>query len=348
MTDLWNYLKETDKPIVLYGTGNGADKIIARLQADGTWDKVQGIFASPGFVRNRSFYGFKVESYEAIRERLGDMIILLCFGSSLKEVTDFVYRIMNDGGNELYAPAVPVYGDGVFDIKYYEAHRKEIDEARGLMADELSLKTFDNTVMYYLTGDIRLLAECEVSTADVHDLLSPPTGSLYLDLGAYNGDTVNEFMSYHPGISEVIAVEPDIKNYRKLCENTAVLSNVTSVNALISDTSGVTHINMGKGRGVHEQSEGFGVRTATVDEIIGSRRCGIIKYDVEGNERKALLGSSATLSGCAPSLLVACYHRSCDIYDLPLLIRSLQSSYNIYLRHRPHLLNWDTDIIAKM
>ena len=37
MTDLWDYLKETDKPIALYGTGNGADKIIAKLEEDGNF-----------------------------------------------------------------------------------------------------------------------------------------------------------------------------------------------------------------------------------------------------------------------------------------------------------------------
>ena len=28
MTDLWQYLKNAEKPIVLYGTGDGADKIL--------------------------------------------------------------------------------------------------------------------------------------------------------------------------------------------------------------------------------------------------------------------------------------------------------------------------------
>ena len=29
--DLWQYLAESDKPIVMYGMGNGADKILAEL-----------------------------------------------------------------------------------------------------------------------------------------------------------------------------------------------------------------------------------------------------------------------------------------------------------------------------
>ena len=33
--ELWQYLKNADKPIVLYGMGNGADKIIAVLEEYG-------------------------------------------------------------------------------------------------------------------------------------------------------------------------------------------------------------------------------------------------------------------------------------------------------------------------
>ena len=41
---LWNRLKAHDKPIFLYGTGNGADKIIAALDKYGV--SLDGIFAS--------------------------------------------------------------------------------------------------------------------------------------------------------------------------------------------------------------------------------------------------------------------------------------------------------------
>ena len=43
MTDLWTYLKNCNKPIALYGTGNGADKVIDKLNNDGT--EICGIFA---------------------------------------------------------------------------------------------------------------------------------------------------------------------------------------------------------------------------------------------------------------------------------------------------------------
>ena len=49
--ELWKHLKETKKPIVLYGMGNGADKIITVLENFGI--PYCDVFASDGFVREK-------------------------------------------------------------------------------------------------------------------------------------------------------------------------------------------------------------------------------------------------------------------------------------------------------
>ena len=53
MTDIWTKLKTEKKPILLYGTGNGADKILDECEKTGI--KISGVFASSGFVRERYF-----------------------------------------------------------------------------------------------------------------------------------------------------------------------------------------------------------------------------------------------------------------------------------------------------
>ena len=58
--DLWQYLAESDKPIVMYGMGNGADKILSVCEAKGI--EIKDFFASDGFVRGHSFHGKKVLS----------------------------------------------------------------------------------------------------------------------------------------------------------------------------------------------------------------------------------------------------------------------------------------------
>ena len=74
--DVWQILQLTDKPVVLYGMGNGADQIIDlcdRMQI-----KVAGIFASDEFVRGQVFRGHMVETYTAVKDRLGLCLRVAC------------------------------------------------------------------------------------------------------------------------------------------------------------------------------------------------------------------------------------------------------------------------------
>ena len=77
--DVWKILGREHRPIVVYGMGNGADKILDELTRRGI--SVSGVFASDGFVRHQQFRGFTVLSYAEAVERDGDIIVLLCFES---------------------------------------------------------------------------------------------------------------------------------------------------------------------------------------------------------------------------------------------------------------------------
>lgn len=78
--DLPERLRDESRPIFLYGTGNGADKI---LDAMSMYEiPCEGVFASDGFVRDRTFRGMKVRSYSDTVSEYGDDIVILCaFGS---------------------------------------------------------------------------------------------------------------------------------------------------------------------------------------------------------------------------------------------------------------------------
>ena len=106
--DIWQYLKTDKKPIVLYGMGNGADKIIEALERISV--KPSGVFATDGFVRDKRFHGMSLTTYSALKERFGDMTVLLCFGSSRPEVLENINRIAAE--QELLVPDVPVYATG--------------------------------------------------------------------------------------------------------------------------------------------------------------------------------------------------------------------------------------------
>ena len=134
-TDLWNYLKDSKKPIVLYGMGNGADKIIKVLENRGI--NIQGVFASDGFVRKKTFHGFELLSYSEAKEKFHDMIVLLCFGSALPDVIDNIKRVSSE--QELYAPDVPVCDGALFEIEYYNNNKNALESVFILLLFGISL-----------------------------------------------------------------------------------------------------------------------------------------------------------------------------------------------------------------
>ena len=337
--DLWEYLKTAQKPIVLYGMGNGADKIIAVLEQKGI--KFDAIFASDGFVREKFFHGMPIKHYSDLKNQYGDMIVLLCFGSSRPEVLENVKKIAAE--QELYAPEVPVIGDGLFDKSYYLKHRENFKELSNILADNRSKQTLECLLKYKISGKIDYLFQCEVPIDEPYQtILTPRDNEIFLDLGAYNGETALDFARRSPNYKNIIAVEPDRRTFQKLIKNTEHLRDIERYNFCISDFSGIGKFGMKSGRNSAVSSSGTDAMFHTVDSLLDGREVTFIKMDIEGEENRALLKAEQTIHRFKPRLLISAYHRTEDFWALPQTVLSIRPDYRVYMRHFPSLPAWDT------
>lgn len=349
MTDLWTYLASSGKPVVMYGMGNGADKIISVLDSQNI--PVSDFFASDGFVRGHSFRGKKVLSYSQVREKYGkDLIVLVSFGTSRPEVLENIYRISLEC--ETYAPDVPVVGAVVFDRGYYLENLERIEAARELFADARSKEVFDLIIEYKLTGRIDPLRKSICRKEEVFGgLLKPGKYKKYIDLGAYTGDTIKELYGFGADPVEVIALEPDARNYRKLTAYAEDDRRVTALN-IAAWSEKTTLLISGEGNrnsgieGAKSSKRQSGITADALDNIDAAYGADYIKYDVEGCEREALLGSENIIRRDSPDLLVSAYHRNEDIFDLPALVKKIDPEYKLYLRRFEYIPAWDLNLIA--
>lgn len=340
--DIWSYLKASNKKIVLYGTGNGADKVLDRLYSDGV--SVSGVFASSGFVRDRYFRGFKVKSYAETAEELTSFIVLMCFGSSREEVFENVKKISSE--QEFYIADVPVVGDNIFDEKFYNLHKSEIEKVSERLCDDESRRVFQNIVSFKLSGKSEFLFAAETPENRYEDILTLKNNARILDLGAYTGDTVLKLSALNPTYSEIIAVEPNKNSFKKLKALSENMKNVIAVNAVISDKNGVSFLPVGnRGRGSREEIAGEEIPAVTVDTLLCGGSADLIKTDVEGNELKALTGAENTIKRYKPKLIVSCYHRSEDIFTLPQKVFEMRNDYKMFMRHKKSIPAWDTEFI---
>lgn len=343
--NIWDYLARTDKPIFIYGMGDGAEKILRVFEEYHI--PTAGFFASDEFVRGHSFKGHLVHKLSDIEAQVEDLIVVLAFGAGYLSLYDKVHDIAKR--HELYAPDVPVAGSGLFTYEYAMEHAEEIEKVYSLLADDLSRRTFEDIINFKISGKIEYLDDCTADEDEINSLIPLSDNEHYCDLGAYNGDTVGEFLRLTGGkYAHITAVEPDKRNFRKLSANVTG-ENITLINAAAWDSDGETEFSVQKSRGSStadtasqkRAEKAIVIPTMTVDTAAPDAT--LIKLDVEGAERRAIHGAQNAVKNGA-QIICALYHRNEDIFDLPLLIHSLNPELKLYIRHKMYIPAWETNL----
>ena len=344
LTSVWDFFKSTDKPIILYGMGDGADKVLTEF--DKLNIKASGVMASDDFVRYQQFHSFTVEKLSDIESRFDDFVIALCFASQLPDVMAHIKRVAER--HTLLVPSVPVFGDNIFNKSFYKANEENINKAYELLEDEQSRKVFCDIIRFQYSGDLKYLDSCTTDKDEVFgNILKLGDDEDYLDLGAYNGDTIDEFLSYTDGrYRSITALEPNFKSFKKLEEHCADMARVSLWQLGSYNENTVINFNTKSGRNCAIDSAGTPVHVARVDTILCGKKITYAKLDVEGAERETFEGMENTIRLFKPKLNAAAYHRSEDLFGLILQLKELNPDYKFYLRHHPYIPQWDTNVYA--
>lgn len=336
----WEFLKSTPLPIAVYGTGNGADRVIDEFEKLGI--TVSAVVASDGFVRIRTFHGLQVKSISQAEEELGDFIVALCFASPLPDVIENIKNLSKK--HRVIMPSVPVYGNNIFNKEFLKSNLPNIEKAYSLLCDEQSKKVFENIIRFQITGNLNCCFDCESPKDEAFTILDLGENESFLDLGAYRGDTVQEFLKYTKSYEKIVAVEPDKRTFRKLHANCENIESCTLLNNAIWSGNRILNFDGNKGRGAAAKAGKEDIAAICVDYIFKEYgRFTYMNTDIEGAESEMLSGATNALK-FKPKLCMAAYHRSEDIFELINKINSINPGYKIYLRHHPHISFWDTNI----
>ncbi len=347
--DLWDTIAEDKRPVMVYGMGNGADKLFERLNAYGVVPRE--VFASDGFVRGHKFRGYEVKSFSRIKEEYSDFVILLSFASNRPEVIEMIAQINEN--YDMYIPDMPVAGGIYFDKKFYNGNYEKIRKAYDALSDEDSKNAFASVINYKLSGKLEYLMGAYSDVSDIYSLL-PTSISTAVDAGAYNGDTVLELLKYRESVSRIYAFEPDARNYKRLCksiDNNQLGDIVTAINSAVwsddraGELSGSGNRNSSVSSTASYQNREECINLQKIDTAV-KERVDYIKYDVEGAEYEALLGSHSVISLYRPALLVSLYHRSEDIFSLINYVNEKYPDYSLYLRRTLCFPAWEIALIA--
>lgn len=343
-TSVWERLQAETRPIYLYGMGDGAVRILAAMRSYAI--PVAGIFASDEFVRGKDFAGFHVYKLSDLEAHCADFVIVLAFAVCSPSMLERIRQLGTQ--HTLYVPDVPVVGGGLFTPEYCTEHAEEIQQVYQSLADERSRRMYANLINFKISGNPAYLME-RVDTKDEiwNRVLCPTNHEIYVDLGAYNGDSIREMLEFTRGkYHRIVAVEPDKKNYKKLVKFVGDTPSVQCYQCVAWCVDTELPCAAKAGRQSQQTQESITMPARSVDNLLAGNPVTLLKMDVEGAEREALWGASRSIARYAPKLMISLYHRNEDIFELPLLVRKINPRYKLYIRHLPYIPAWETGLYA--
>lgn len=164
-------------------------------------------------------------------------------------------------------------------------------------------------------------------------------GLVFVDAGAYTGDTVQEMIGKNIEPGAVYCFEANKKNYSRLIQNKAIhekIKNIYIENYALWNTD--TELKV-KGENFNSKvcKEGeFSVKAITLDKYFENKKIGFIKMDIEGAEQKALSGGMKVIKRDRPILAISIYHTIEDIIEIPFLFLENLSNYYFFVRHHSY------------
>ena len=192
----------------------------------------------------------------------------------------------------------------------------------------------------------RIIAQCGIQYFDVFDASKD---EIFIDGGAYNGDTILDFVRWTKGTyNKIYAFEPIEKMYRFIIERIGKenLDRIKLYNNALWDKKENLHFAESEAGSCVAETGMSIIQGIALDEIVKDENITFIKMDIEGSELKALEGARNTIIRNKPKLAICIYHKPEDIIEVPFYLLSLVPEYKFYIRHYSSCL-WETVLYAE-
>ena len=245
----------------------------------------------------------------------------------------------------------------IADAIVFNKNRETIKKVYGLLEDDASKDTYAELIRARI--NISPVSETIVSN---NQYFMPPQffgrseNEIFVDIGAYVGDTVEEYLRNKSGVfGKIYAFEPDTLNFQALsCRSERLrrewgLSNerLTLVHGGVGartekksffappDLTGLAPASARLGATfLADSTEGAEeVMIYAIDDYFKEQNVSFIKADIESYELEMLRGAESVIKRDKPLLAICLYHNATDMFLIPMFVKELYKDYKIKIRH---------------
>ncbi len=324
-------------PVVLYGAGQLGRWTLKAMRTSGMEDSIVCFVDSDPKKWAADIDGIPVRA-PSMSPRAALHVVTVYNGSAVRKqleaeglrVASFAafYRAALLG-----KPGVAVPYGSLDDAAEIRRHEHYIRQGYDVWADDASRAEYVAQIRYRVS-----LEEPTTPALPPSDIYFPPEQpfakrEVYVDCGAFDGDSVTAFLERCYLHDRIIAIEPDPANTEKLVRSLQG-QDYRIIHAAVSNRAGVVRFNATGTAGSKIDPDGtMAVQTVRLDDILADEVPTRIKMDIEGAEPMALIGGCRTIRKHLPHLAICLYHSPEHLWTIPIYLRGLGYSKLLLRRY---------------
>lgn len=231
--------------------------------------------------------------------------------------------------------------------------KDKVSNLHSNLADKKSREILDEIIKFRLSHYYNVnMGSIFSKVAPYFDrrIISLSSNEVFVDCGAYRGETILDLLKFTVGkYKKIVAFEPDTTNAKFfkanlkaiyddniVLEKKGVFNKSTKVffSALGSPESGISLSETYNAFSGEIDAQRSSIEVVSLDQyFINKEMPTFIKMDIEGAELDALKGAKNIIKNHKPKLAICVYHKPEDLWEIPLYIKKINPSYELYLRH---------------
>ncbi len=340
------------QPIILFGVGASISLYIGFLTKHGL---------RPDFIvdndpsKNGTFYdGYKICNVEELKKYTGAYIIISA-PSHYAAITKQLNSISTDYNIITFDPSLDIIQNCNHQDRraFFSKHINELNSLYDILSDDQSRLTLNKIIEGSITNNVFCYNEIASGSQYFPEIIRSNLSDheVFLDVGAFNGDTALEFIkATNNKFSKIIGFEPKQENI-EIANSTIKDKRVRFYPYGIGDKNEVLFLAGAKGVddfahiSREKEQDSSQIQIVRIDDFIKEEYT-YLKMDIEGMELSALSGASFSIRQYHPKLAVSVYHKIDDLITIPQTILSIDSKYKLFLRHYWGYCGTDTVLFA--
>lgn len=321
-------LKKVKEPVIIWGGGSLSVSIRKILETNGI--KIGGYLIDNSDAN--SLMGLPVFSREELRRKNEKVNVVL--GHAKYELSEMLEK--ESFTSHIFCITDVCYGQWErTSAEEIRKRKSDYEKLAGMLADEQSIKCLLALLACKISGRWQEIYPYITGDSYFSNSFFGVKGENYLDMGAYDGDSIKDFTAKDPNYSHIYAFEPEEVSFEKLKDyiKLSKLKNVSLYEMGGWDCKAVlSFCDTDESSSIKENTGNNKISVDRIDSILENEKVTLVKINYFYGVNETLKGMSQLIKSNKPNIVLTAGFDAFSVINYANIIKGIEPKYNISLR----------------